>query len=220
MRNTENNAVLKNTLTSDKTCEISRAEAEPECILYFRCQSDGCDEFVKSEYPETVVQELDSGKYDRDLVSGMRLVSALWIGCYTECFTLMPEQHLSVWRWVVAAVFIGEMREENGLVEVQNERGETEQVAVYTGEKGGIVVYPWAERFALANHIEGLANEMFPPDQAPEMAMNIYRSMIEADPDGQGIRMSVAGRKGMALLHDGFIETLKTEGLPDAPVMH
>ncbi|EFP3678718.1 hypothetical protein HPX80_002165 [Salmonella enterica] len=220
MRNTENNAVLKNTLTSDKTCEISRAEAEQGYVLYFRQLSDGCNEFVKSEYPETVVQELDSGKYDRDLVSGMRLVSALWIGCYTECFTLTPEQHLSVWRWMVAAVFIGEMEDTNGRVEVKNEQGEPEQVAVYTGEKGGIVVYPGTERFALANHIEGLAYEMFPPEQAPETAMNIYRSMVEAAPDGQGMRMSVSGRKGMAMLHDGFIETLETEGLPDAPVMH
>ncbi|AHE73328.1 hypothetical protein M942_20085 [Enterobacter ludwigii] len=98
-------------------------------------------------------------------------------------------------------------------------QGEPENVAIYSGEQGGIVIYPWSERFALANHIEGLAYEMFPANKAAEMAAAIYRSMIDIS-SVTGIDMSVEGLKGMALLHDSFIETLKTEGIPAAPVAH
>lgn len=58
---------------------------------------------------------------------------------------------------------------------MKNEQGEPEEVAVYSGDHGGIVIYPWSERFSLANHVEGLAYEMFPVNKAPEMASAIYR---------------------------------------------
>ncbi|HGW3646932.1 TPA: hypothetical protein ACNIB0_001475 [Citrobacter koseri] len=219
MRNTEMKNVMGNTGSHDKCGEISRAEAEKNNILYFCCQADGSDQFMKSESPGTVIEELDSGRYDVDPVSGMRLAAALWAGMSTGCFTLTDEQHLVLWRWVVVSVYIREMRDANGKVSVKNEQGEPEEVTVYTGERGGIVIYPWSERFALAHHIEGLAYEMFPAEKAAEMAMAIYRSMLEHDPV-TGFRMSAQGLKGMALLHDGFIETLQTEGIPAAPVVH
>ncbi|ENT4039174.1 hypothetical protein ACFFT5_003449 [Salmonella enterica] len=43
--------------------------------------------------------------------------------------------------------------------------------------------------------------------------------MIDISPV-TGIDMSEEGLKGMSLLHDSFIETLKTEGVPAAPVAH
>lgn len=215
MRNTRHNHFQVNSGQTDKYIRMSCQEAEKNFVNYFyRPQSEN-GEII----PATCIQKLDSGEYDTDLVAGLRLVAALWHGVYAGGFILSDEQNLVLWRWVVAAVFVCEMFDSNGSVEVKNEQGEPEEVAVYTGEHGGIVIYPWSERFALANHIEGLAYEMFPADNAPKMASAIYRSMIDVS-SVTGIDMSERGLKGMALLHDGFIETLKTEGIPAEQVVH
>ncbi|WP_102602379.1 hypothetical protein [Citrobacter freundii complex sp. CFNIH2] len=215
MRKTQSNYFSGENSQTEKYILMSRLEAEKNVVLYFHRQQSGGNTAV----PETDIQKLDSGEYDSDLVSGLRLVASLWHGMHAGDFILSNEQNLMLWRWVVAAVFICEMFDTNGSVEVKNEQGEPEEVTVYTGEQGGIVIYPWSERFALANHIEGLAYEMFPANKAPEMAAAIYRSMIDISPV-TGIDMSEGGLKGMALLHDSFIETLKTEGIPAAPMAH
>lgn len=215
MRKTHNNYFSGDNSQTDKYILTSRLEAEKNVVLYFHRKQNSSDAVV----PETDIQKLDSGEYDNDLVEGLRLVAAIWHGMHTGCLVVTDEQNLALWRWVVAAVYVCEMFDTNGAVEVKNERGEPEEVAIYSGEQGGIVIYPWSERFALANHVEGLAYEMFPANKAPEMATAIYRSMIDISPV-TGIDMSREGLKGMALLHDSFIETLKTEGIPAAPVAH
>jgi hypothetical protein len=218
MRNSVNVAAAEKTV--QQPVKINRAEVKGHSIVYFCQNADGSEEVIKTENPETVIQELDGGVYDDDLPSGMRLVAALWTGDGEKHFVLSAEQNLIIWRWVVAAVFIDEMEDLHGLVEVPDEHGEPVLAAVYYGEHGGIVVYPVSERFALANNIESLAYEVYPADQAPVMATMIYRTMVEKDPERKGLSMSEQGRNGMALLHDGFIETLKTEGIPAAPVAH
>lgn len=200
--------------------KINRAEVEGNSIVYFSRNADGNENSIKTESPETVIQELDDGVYDDDLPSGMRLVAALWTGDGGKHFELSAEQNLIIWRWVVAAVFINEMEDLHGLVEVPDEHGEPVLAAVYSGKHGGIVVFPGPERFALANHIEGLAYEVYPANQAPVMATIIYQTMVERSPESNGLRMSEKGLHGMAMLHDGFIETLQTEGIPAAPVAH
>ncbi|EKP2118940.1 hypothetical protein OFY73_004285 [Salmonella enterica] len=215
MRNTKMNYFSGDNERTDKYIRISRQEAEKNFVLYFHRKNDDSDKTA----PEDAIQKLENGEYDAGLVEGLRLVAALWHGMHTGCFILSDEQNLALWRWVVAAVFVCEMLDTNGTVEVKNEQGESEEVAVYSGEHGGIVIYPWSERFSLANHVEGLAYEMFPANKAPEMAAAIYRSMIDISPV-TGIDMSEEGLKGMSLLHDSFIETLKTEGIPAAPVAH
>ncbi|EAP3677005.1 hypothetical protein EAP82_23515 [Salmonella enterica] len=215
MRNTKMNYFSGDNEQTDKYIRISCQEAEKNFVLYFHRKNDDSDKTA----PEDAIQKLENGEYDAGLVEGLRLVAALWHGMHTGCFILSDEQNLALWRWVVAAVFVCEMLDTNGTVEVKNEQGEPEEVAVYSGEHGGIVIYPWSERFSLANHIEGLAYEMFPANKAPEMAAAIYRSMIDISPV-TGIDMSEEGLKGMSLLHDSFIETLKTEGVPAAPVAH
>ena len=215
MRNTRHNHFLVNSGQTDKYIRMSRQEAEKNFVNYFHRPQSEIGEII----PETYIQKLDGGEYDTDLVEGLRLVAALWHGVHSGGFILSNEQNLVLWRWVVAAVFVCEMFDTNGTVEVKNERGDPEEAAVYRGEHGGIVIYPWSERFALANHIEGLAYEMFPANKAPEMAAAIYRSMIDISLV-TGIDMSEEGLKGMALLHDSFIETLKTEGIPAAPMAH
>ncbi|EAQ2086554.1 hypothetical protein E2Y19_24960 [Salmonella enterica] len=215
MRNTKMNYFSGDNERTGKYIRISRQEAEKNFVLYFHRQQNKSDKIA----PDEAIQKLESGEYDADLVEGLRLVAALWHGMHTGCFMLSDEQNLVLWRWTVAAVYVCEMLDTNGTVEVKNEQGEPEEVAVYSGDHGGIVIYPWSERFSLANHVEGLAYEMFPANKAPEMAAAIYRSMIDISPV-TGIDMSEEGLKGMSLLHDSFIETLKTEGIPAAPVAH
>jgi hypothetical protein len=42
----------------------------------------------------------------------------------TGVFALTDEQNLSLWRWVVAAVYVCEMFDTNGSVELKNEQGD------------------------------------------------------------------------------------------------
>lgn len=215
MRKAHGNYFSDNDSQTDKYILMSRLETEKNFALYFHRK----ESVSNTAAPETVIQQLDSGEYDADLLEGLRLVAALWHGMHTGVFLLSNEQNLALWRWVVAAAFVCEMFDTNGTVKVKNEQGTTEMATVYTGEQGGIVIYPWSARFALANNVEGLAYEMFPLSKASEMATAIYRSMIVISPV-TGINMSEEGLKDMALLHDSFIETLKTEGIPSAPVAH
>lgn len=215
MRKTDGNYFSGGKNQTDKYIRMNRLEAEKNFVLYYNRNQNGADAVVS----ETDIQKLDSGEYDNDLVEGLRLIAAIWHGMHTGCLVVTDEQNLVLWRWVVAAVYVCEMLDTHGAVEVKNEQGDPEEVAIYSGEQGGIVIYPWSERFALANHVEGLAYEMFPANKATEMAAAIYRSMIDISPV-TGIDMSEEGLKGMALLHDSFIETLKTEGIPAAPVAH
>jgi hypothetical protein len=215
MRKPHNNYFSGDNSQTDKYILTSRLEAEKNFVLYYHRNQNGADAVV----PETDVQKLDSGEYDNDLVEGFRLVAAIWYGMHAGCLVVTDQQNLVLWRWVVAAVYVCEMFDTNGAVDVKNEKGERVEVAIYSGERDGIVIYPWSERFALANHVEGLAYEIFPADKATEMAVAIYRSMLEISA-ATGVDMSEEGLKGMALLHDSFIDTLKTEGIPAAPVAH
>lgn len=152
MRNTQLNQFSAECNQTDKYIRINLLEAEKTFVLYFHRQQNESDKIA----PDEAIQKLESGEYDADLVEGLRLVAALWHGMHTGCFMLSDEQNLVLWRWTVAAVYVCEMLDTNGAVEVKNEQGEPEEVAVYSGEHGGIVIYPWSERFSLANHVEGL----------------------------------------------------------------
>ncbi len=165
------------------------------------------------------IRQLDAGQSDDDLPAGLRIIAAIWGGVAAGYFKPTDEQKAFLWRWIVAALFIIEQRQTNGTVDVENEDGGTDRATIYRGEHGGIAVYPSSERCSLANHIEGLALEKYGAERGYPMAVNIYQTMVEAVP-GEGMRLSDEGRKGLAMLHDGFIEMLNTEGVPDAPVAH
>lgn len=167
----------------------------------------------------SAIRQLDAGHSDNDLPAGLRTIAAIWQGEASGYFRAKDEQKASLWRWIVAALFIIEQRQNNGTVDVKNEGGGTDRATVYHGEHGGISVYPSTERFSLANHVEGLALEKYGAAQGYPMAINIYQTMVEAVP-GEGLRLSDEGRKGLAMLHDGFIEMLNTEGMPAAPTAH
>lgn len=194
-------------------------EATPDGINTMICNSEGGYQHTKLVGYSSVIRYLDSGKCDNDLPEGLRTIATIQDAVRLGYFTPTGEQTAILWRWIVSALFIIEQRQANGSVEVDNEDGGTERATIYQGECGGIAVYPATERLSLANHVEGLALEKYGADKGYPIAVNIYQTMVEALP-GAGLRLSDEGRKGLAILHDGFIDMLNTEGMPAAPVAH
>ncbi len=166
-----------------------------------------------------VIRQLDDGRFDSQISEGFGVIAELSLAEINGWFKPSAEQQVNVWRWLVAGVFIVEQMKANGIVEVDQGDGTTAYTVRYVGEHGGIVVYPATERFSLARNIEELAFEQFTHDNPHHKALMIYQSMLEASPDG-GMTLSKWGREGMAMLHDGFIEMLNTEGMPAAPTAH
>jgi hypothetical protein len=60
---------------------------------------------------------------------------------------------------------------ENGTTAVTEADGTTSQVAIYSNGNAGMVVYPFAERLAMANNIEGAIIERYGVDQGTENAI-------------------------------------------------
>lgn len=167
----------------------------------------------------SAIRLLDNGRYDKHLAEGMELLACIMEAVESNWITLNIEKQIIVWRWLLAAVFITEEREKNGTVEVPNDDGGVDIAVIYSGQHGAISVYPGPERFALANHIEAGAIEKYGLEVGKQLALRMYQDMLICD-DGYGFRLSAMGREGFNMLHDGFIEQIHTEGMPDMPVMH
>lgn len=165
------------------------------------------------------IRLLDNGRYDKHLADGMEILASIMEAVESSWITLNIEKQIIVWRWLLAAVFITEEREKNGTVDVPNDEGGVDTAVIYSGEHGAISVYPGPERFALANHIEAGAIEKYGPDVGLQLALRMYQDMVVADEE-HGFRLSAMGREGFNMLHDGFIEQIQTEGVPEAPIMH
>lgn len=215
---------MSNIIRFPKMSEASgnvRAEATPFGVNFSGMNADtGLWEHQKLiDYP-SVIRRLDEGEFDDPLSNGLGIVAELAQGEQCGYFTPTTAQRIVIWRWTVAAVFVlGELAT-NGTVDVADESGGTSKAVMYTGRHGGIVIFPVTERLALANNIEGAAYGQFPATEAQEKALMMYQSMVEAEPGGNGMRLSAWGRETMEMLHDGFIEMLNTEGVPPAPVAH
>ncbi len=168
----------------------------------------------------TAIRQLDTGRFDTSLSDGLRVAAEIQLGDNRGWFRPSDEQMALTWRWIVSCLFICEQRQENGTVDVINEEGGVDRAVIYAGEHGGLSVYPATERFSLANHIEGLAIEKYGVETGLPLAVKMYQGMTEVDPQGGALRLSQMGREGLAMLHDGFIETLMEEGIPPAPTAH
>jgi hypothetical protein len=85
-----------------------------------------------------------------------------------------------MWRWLIAATFISEMKRENGTTTVTEADG-TSSLAIYSNGTAGIVVYPFAERLAMANNIEGAMIERYGIEQGTANAIVFYQAMIDTE---------------------------------------
>lgn len=166
----------------------------------------------------SVIRKLDGGQYDRKLTDGMRLISYVWEAEVSGLLTLNVQRRAIIWRWAVAAIFICDLMDAHGLVDIPNDEGGVDQAAIYEGKYGAMSVYPGPLRFSLANHLEGCAIEKYGVATGMPLAIRMYQDMVEAGPNG--FHLSAMGRKGLEILHDSFIKQLQTEGMPDMPVMH
>jgi len=194
-------------------------EATPDGINVMTHNEGGIYQHLKLVGYSAMIRQLDSGQFDNTLHEGLRVLAEIYQGNANGWFRQSDEQAMTCWRWIVATLFINEQLAKHGTIATLKMDGTTERTAVYRGDIGGISIYPATERFALANNIEGLAFERFGAD-AHQQAVMIYQSMTEADADRGNLRLSKWGRDSMALLHDGFIEMLNTEGMPAAPTAH
>ncbi|EOX6934223.1 hypothetical protein ACWKBE_001708 [Enterobacter hormaechei] len=165
------------------------------------------------------VRQLDNGNYDKRIPDGLELLACIMEGIESGWFNPGIEKEIILWRWMLVAVFITEEQEKNGTCEVANDSGGFDKAVIYSGQHGSISIYPAPERFALANHVEGIAIEKYGQELGQQMALRMYKGMLAED-EVQGLQLSQFGREGFNLLHDSFIEQIQKEGMPDMPVMH
>ncbi|HHL0033240.1 hypothetical protein M8U73_08790 [Enterobacter hormaechei] len=165
------------------------------------------------------VRQLDNGNYDKRIPDGLELLACIMEGIESRWFNPGIEKEIILWRWMLVAVFITEEQEKNGTCEVANDSGGFDKAVIYSGQHGSISIYPAPERFALANHVEGIAIEKYGQELGQQMALRMYKGMLAED-EVQGLQLSQFGREGFNLLHDSFIEQIQKEGMPDMSVMH
>jgi len=164
------------------------------------------------------IRKLDGGQYDQELPEGMRLLSCIWEAEVSGKLSLSDEKRVILWRWAVVAIFVCDLIEVNGMVDVPNHEGGFDRAAIYAGKSGSMSVYPGPLRFSLANHVEGCAIEKYGVKTGLPLALRMYMDMVEAGP--RGFQLSAMGREGMVMLHESFIKMIKTEGMPAMPVIH
>ncbi|MCY1697549.1 hypothetical protein OVA10_05595 [Lelliottia sp. SL45] len=196
--------------------DIFHAEATPDGVKIMTRNDAGIYEHVELISYECAVARLIVGEYDGQPGIGLAIHGAVVDGGDNGWFDFTAQQHLEMWRWLVAAAFICDMKRENGTTSVAEADGTTSQVAIYSNGKTGIVVYPFSERLAMANNIEGGLIERYGIEQGTEHAITFYTRMIDAD---AGV-ISDFGREVLAELHDHFIADLEQNGLPEQPMAH
>lgn len=194
--------------------ESFRAEPTPEGLRITSSGGDGRETVQLIAYDQAV-NRLDAGEYDNS-GTGYDIHLAVAEGGNCGYFDFTAQHNVTMWRWLIAATFVSEMKRENGTTTVTEPDGSASQVAIYSNGKAGIVVYPFAERLAMANNIEGALIERYGTEQGTENAIVFYQSMLDVDAG----ELTPTGREMLASLHDSFIADLEERGMPDAPLAH
>ncbi|OOJ48542.1 hypothetical protein, partial [Escherichia coli] len=162
------------------------------------------------------VNRLDAGDYDDKPDEGMSIHLAIADGGNQGYFDYTSQHNVIMWRWLIATVFMLEMREENGTVSIIDDSGNHSVVSVYSNGIVAMPLYPVAERLAMANNIEGAMIEKYGVDVGTKNAIIFYSNMFDVE---QGTLTSF-GREVLADLHNSFIAELNENGIPEAPVTH
>ncbi|EPV0729446.1 hypothetical protein ACXX7J_001321 [Enterobacter hormaechei] len=196
--------------------DLLHAEATPHGVNIMTRNDAGMYEHVALINYEKVVVRLDAGEYDDTPDKGFALHFAVADGGARGWFDFTAQHEVTMWRWLIAATFISEMKRNNGTTTVTESDGTSSQVAIYSNGTAGIVVYPFAERLAMANNIEGAMIERYGVEQGTEHAIVFYRAMLDAE---RG-ELTPFGRETLAELHDHFIADLDENGWPEMPAAH
>lgn len=195
---------------------LFHAEATPHGVNIMTRNDAGMYEHVALINYEKAVVRLDAGQYDNKPDEGFALHFAVADGGARGWFDFTAQHNVIMWRWLIAACFVAEMKRENGTTSVTEADGTASQVAIYSNGTAGIVVYPFAERLAMANNMEGAMIERYGIEQGTANAIVFYQAMIDTE---RG-ELTPFGRETLAELHDGFIADLNENGLPEMPAAH
>ncbi|MEG5432594.1 MULTISPECIES: hypothetical protein [Enterobacterales] len=196
--------------------DLFHAEATPHGVNIMTRNDAGMYEHVALINYEKVVVLLDAGEYDNKPDEGFALHFAVADGGARGWFDFTAQHNVIMWRWLIAACFVAEMKRENGTTTVTEADGTSSQVAIYSNGNAGMVVYPFAERLAMANNMEGAMIERYGIEQGTANAIVFYQAMIDTE---RG-ELTPFGRQTLAELHDGFIADLNESGLPEMPAAH
>lgn len=196
--------------------DVLRAEATPHGVnIMARNDSGGYKQVAIIDY-ESAVNRLNAGEYDDKPDIGYAIHFAVADGGARGWFDFTAQHNVTMWRWLIAATFISEMKRENGTTTVTEADGKSSLVTFYSNDTAGIVVYPFAERLAMANNMEGAMIERYGIEQGTANAIVFYQAMI----DRERGELTPFGRQTLAELHDGFIADLNENGLPEMPAAH
>lgn len=192
------------------------AEATPDGVNIMT-QSDAgvCEHTILLSFEEAITR-LDAGEYDNNLDEGFAIHLAVAEGGNAGWFDYTAQHNVTMWRWLIAAAFIIEMKCANGTATVTESDGTSSQVAIYSNGDAAIVVYPFSERLAMANNIEGAMIERYGTDKGTENAITFYNAMLDIE-SGE---FTAFGRETLAELHDHFIADIAENGLPEQPLAH
>ena len=196
--------------------DVLRAEATPHGVNIMTRNDAGMYEHVAIITYESAVSRLDAGEYDDTPDIGYAIHFAVADGGARGWFDFTAQHNVTMWRWLIAATFISEMKRENGTTTIKEDDGKSSLVTFYSNGTAGIVVYPFAERLAMANNIEGAMIERYGIEQGTANAIVFYQAMIDTE---RG-ELTPFGRQTLAELHDGFIADLHENGLPEMPAAH
>ena len=192
------------------------AEATPHGVNIVTRNDAGIYEHVAIITYESAVSRLDAGEYDDTPDIGYAIHFAVADGGARGWFDFTAQHNVTMWRWLIAATFISEMKRENGTTTIKEDDGKSSLVTFYSNGTEGIVVYPFAERLAMANNMEGAMIERYGIEQGTANAIVFYQAMIDTE---RG-ELTPFGRQTLAELHDGFIADLNENGLPEMPAAH
>ena len=159
--------------------ELFRAEPTPEGVRITSAGGDGGETVQLISY-EDAVNRLDAGDYD-DSSTGYDIHLAVAEGGNCGYFDFTAQHNVTMWRWLIAAAFITEMKLKNGTTIVTEPDGTSSQVAVYSNGKASITVYPFSERLAMANNIEGAMIERYGSEEGAEKAIVFYQAMLDVE---------------------------------------
>lgn len=203
------------TLKTDNP-DLFHAEATPDGVNIMTRNDAGMYEHVCLVPYSDAVTHLDSGRYDEIPDEGFALHFAVADGGARGWFNFTPQHEVTMWRWLIAATFVSEMKRENGTTTIKEDDGKSSLVTFYSNGTEGIVVYPFAERLAMANNIEGAMIERYGIEQGTANAIVFYQAMLDTE---RG-ELTPFGRQTLAELHDGFIADLNENGWPEMPLAH
>lgn len=196
--------------------DVLHAEATPHGVnIMASNDAGGYEQFALISY-ESAVNRLDAGEYDDTPNIGYAIHFAVADGGARGWFDFTAQHNVTMWRWLIAATFISEMKRENGTTTIKEDDGKSSLVTFYSNGTEGIVVYPFAERLAMANNMEGAMIERYGIEQGTANAIVFYQAMIDTE---RG-ELTPFGRQTLAELHDGFIADLNENGLPEMPAAH